>query len=639
MIIDSLVRNILKIKILLPAGIALVLIIFTLFFGVGYLIEKNTIVLVTKNAKSYVQKMQLTRAYYVENVVGDIQKYAPNIVFHYNHNGLNGKIPLPSTTIENLSEIFGKNNGLKYRLYSEYPFFNKKNRVLTDFQKEAIKFTKKNPKRAYIKKDFIDNEPVLRVAIADFMTSQTCVNCHNNHPEKTWGNNRWSVGDNRGVLEVVTPIAEDLKQNDKTKNFILFFIISIIVTLFAYYIFLMIQREQKFDKINKRLKKQILGKEKKLDELYDEYGKNVMLSEVDLNGNIIYVSELFCKISQYSKDELIGKSHRIIRHPNMPNTLFKELWEQISIGKTWRGEMRNLKQDGDSYWVYATISPIYDRHKRKIIGYKAIRKDITLEKKLELLKKSLNYKIKKAVIASKEEEKFKINESRLSQLGEMMGMIAHHWRQPLAAISATAETLQLKLMLDDYQKEFFLEQTKSISILSQNLSFTIDDFRNFFKQNREQSVTTLENIIENSLEIISSSLESQKIAIVTNFKCYKELCTYPEELRQALLNLIKNSEDILVERDIKNPQIEINSFKSGNFAYLTIKDNAGGIARKNFEKIFDPYFTTKAKRDGTGLGLYIAKIIVEEHCQGKLKAFNSLTGAIFEIELEIKNKE
>ena len=626
-------------KILTPVILASVIIISTLFFFIPYITEKNTIDAVIRNSINSVAKIKLTRAYYVENVVKDIKKYAPNIIFHYNHEGINGKIPLPTTTIHNLSKIFSEQSGLKYDIYSEYPFFNRKNRVLTPFQKEAIIWTKKNPNGIYIKRDKIDGKAVLRVAVTDYMTSRACVNCHNNHPERTWKQGKWKVGDKRGVLEVITPIDKELEANNKTRNYILSFITFMMVILFAYYTYMIIKREQELLKEKSILQKIVDNKNQEFELLFKSFDKNVIASRTDLDGRITYASEAFSKISQYSKDELLGQFHNIIRHPNMPHSLFIELWETIKNGRVWHGEMRNIKKDGSSYWVDAIISPIYKKDSRDIIGYNAIRHNITAQKEFELLNKSLEYKIEKAVTASKEKDKHMLSQSRLAQMGEMISMIAHQWRQPLSAISATAGSLTLRVLMNNYDKGYFERKIEDIASYSAHLSNTIDDFRNFFKQNKTRKETSLEDVVKSSLNIISSSLESKNIKIITNFQFSQNIDSYPNELRQVVLNLLKNAEDILIERDIKKPLIEINSSKSANNVYLTIKDNAGGIAKNNIKKIFDPYFTTKEKRDGTGLGLYMSKIIIEDHCGGKLKAFNSLTGAIFEIELKINDKE
>jgi signal transduction histidine kinase len=253
---------------------------------------------------------------------------------------------------------------------------------------------------------------------------------------------------------------------------------------------------------------------------------------------------------------------------------------------------------------------------------------------LEHINSSLESRIKVEIQNSKEKDKQLFQQSRLAQMGEMISMIAHQWRQPLTAISSTANTLSLDILMDNYEKDFFAKQIDNIAGYSQHLSSTIDDFRNFFKQNKERQDTTLEELVDNTLSIISSSLESKSIVLNTNFNSHKTINTYPNELKQVVLNLIKNAEDILLEKKIKNPQITIKTFYDDDYYSLSIADNAGGVPASIIDKIFDPYFTTKSKRDGTGLGLYMSKTIAQEHCGGELMVSNEDDGAIFTIKLK-----
>jgi signal transduction histidine kinase len=223
-------------------------------------------------------------------------------------------------------------------------------------------------------------------------------------------------------------------------------------------------------------------------------------------------------------------------------------------------------------------------------------------------------------------------------MGEMISMIAHQWRQPLAAISGAAVGLKLKVMLKKYDDKFILDICEKIIKSSGHLSKTIDDFRDFYKSNKEKKETTFKEIIEGVLDIIQISIENKNISIKVKLDYDAELKTYPNELKQVLMNLIKNAEDALLERDIKEPWILIKTYKDGKNAVLEVSDNGGGIEDDILDKIFDPYFSTKHGRDGTGLGLYMSKIIVEEHCGGKIKVTNDNLGAVFKVELENKSE-
>jgi len=218
-------------------------------------------------------------------------------------------------------------------------------------------------------------------------------------------------------------------------------------------------------------------------------------------------------------------------------------------------------------------------------------------------------------------------QSRLAQMGEMLSMIAHQWRQPLSAITATTNSLELKAKMGKLDNESIEKSTKKIREFALHLSSTIDDFRNFFKPNKEKTVTDFEQIIDSVYSIIESTLVHKNISIEIIKNSTIDLYTYEGELKQVILNLIKNAEDALIENDIEDPKITITIDAN----QLIVQDNAGGIPQYIMNKIFDPYFSTKLKKDGTGLGLYMSKTIIEEHCQGKIEVKNENGGAKFTI--------
>jgi signal transduction histidine kinase len=228
-------------------------------------------------------------------------------------------------------------------------------------------------------------------------------------------------------------------------------------------------------------------------------------------------------------------------------------------------------------------------------------------------------------------DKLMFQQSRFAQMGEMISMIAHQWRQPLNMISVTATSIQFDVMLDKIDKNKLLESTDNITEYSQHLSDTIDDFRNFFRPNKEIETTTFCDEIKSVLNIIGMSILEKNIELIKELSCKSKFSIYSNELKHVIINIIKNSEDALVENNVKNPYIKIKTYKESNTRVLEISDNGGGISKENIKKIFDPYFSTKTKRSGTGLGLYMSKIIIEEHCKGRLEVSNNTNGAVFKI--------
>ncbi len=255
---------------------------------------------------------------------------------------------------------------------------------------------------------------------------------------------------------------------------------------------------------------------------------------------------------------------------------------------------------------------------------------------LSELNKHLEKRVQTEVEKNTIKDKQLIFQSRLAQMGEMISMIAHQWRQPLAAISSAAIGLKLKTTLKKADDNLILEICEKIIYSSSHLSKTIDDFRDFYKSNKEKKDTTFSEIVDGVLSIVQASIKNKNISIDVELNFNDSIRSYPNEIKQVLMNLIKNAEDALSEVNVENPNILIRTYAKNEKAILEVCDNAGGIDKKIMEQIFDPYFSTKKAKDGTGLGLYMSKTIIEEHCNGKIYAYNDEFGAIFKIELEKK---
>ena len=255
----------------------------------------------------------------------------------------------------------------------------------------------------------------------------------------------------------------------------------------------------------------------------------------------------------------------------------------------------------------------------------------TLE--LEDINNSLELKVKNEVEKNRQKDNQMLQQSRLAQMGEMISMIAHQWRQPLTAISATAISIKMKAELDKLEKDYVMNQVTKIYEYVQHLSVTIDDFRDFFKPNKSKVETNYCEIIKGVLSIVEMSIKNHNIDLILKTTCKSKFYVYDNELKQVVLNIIKNAEDALFENRIKKPFIKIRTFSDDKNYILEVSDNAGGVDEKIQQQIFDPYFSTKTKKDGTGLGLYMSKIIIEEHCNGKLSVKNDEYGAVFRIEL------
>jgi signal transduction histidine kinase len=245
----------------------------------------------------------------------------------------------------------------------------------------------------------------------------------------------------------------------------------------------------------------------------------------------------------------------------------------------------------------------------------------------------------------KEKDRQMLQQSRLAQMGEMISMIAHQWRQPLGAISATTADMEVKLFKKRQfdlgsdegvrdMEQYSLEQLHKINGFVSHLSKTIDDFRNFFKPDKVKTSFTLQLLMERTLNLSTHLLKTKGVKIQKYYDSdLGTIYSYENEVMQVLLNIINNAVDALVENRVQEPLITVRVTTSRLGEQLvSITDNAGGIPDEIFDKIFDPYFSTK-KNAGTGLGLYMSQTIIAEHCEGSIKAENVDNGAMFTIVL------
>lgn len=254
--------------------------------------------------------------------------------------------------------------------------------------------------------------------------------------------------------------------------------------------------------------------------------------------------------------------------------------------------------------------------------------------------KDLNRRVKEEVNKNREKEKFLMYQSRLAQMGEMINMIAHQWRQPLNSVSIIIQTIGMKFKKDALSKEAMEEfQTKVLHQIDY-MSETIDSFRDFFKPEKEKKEFSLQDVILYVVNISKFEMQKNSIGFEYHQDAKLMLVGYPNELGQAILNIVNNARDQLLKMNPEKKKITITIRSEIESVTIEIADTAGGVDEKNKEKIFEPYFSTKEAKNGTGLGLYITKMIIEEHMQGKLFVKNSDEGALFTIKLPTnKDKE
>lgn len=229
----------------------------------------------------------------------------------------------------------------------------------------------------------------------------------------------------------------------------------------------------------------------------------------------------------------------------------------------------------------------------------------------------------------KQQEAIMIQQSRNAAMGEMIGNIAHQWRQPLNALSLLLQNIIFAYEMGRLDDEIINRAKSKGDLLINTMSTTIDDFRNFFKPNRDSEYFDIALQLDKTLEMLQGSLESNFIVLEKDIAPGLIVDGFPNEFSQVVLNLITNSKDALNEHAPSEKKITIvGSFKE-NQIILEIRDNGGGVPLSIIDKIFDPYFTTKEEGKGTGIGLYMSKVIVESNMHGQIKVSNDAFGSVF----------
>ena len=215
----------------------------------------------------------------------------------------------------------------------------------------------------------------------------------------------------------------------------------------------------------------------------------------------------------------------------------------------------------------------------------------------------------------------------------MISMIAHQWRQPLSVIAMDANNILVDVELDNIESDSLKNDLSDILEQTKNLSQTIDDFRNFFKPNKIKDEVLVQDIYMESYRVIDKSLSNNGIEIEHDFHSDTKIKIFSRELLQVFINILKNAKEALQEKNTEDKKIVTNIRETDTSIIVEISDNAGGVKKNIIDKIFDPYFSTKNEKNGTGLGLYMSKIIIEKHLFGKLSVTNRDDGSCFTIEL------
>lgn len=281
-----------------------------------------------------------------------------------------------------------------------------------------------------------------------------------------------------------------------------------------------------------------------------------------------------------------------------------------------------------NFYILAHIIILY------IHGVLLIEKEMVSEK-LATLNKELNKRVKSEVEKNREKEWLMMQQSRFAQTGEMLAIIAHQWRQPLNTLAMITQRIYIKYNQQSLVPDVMEEFNRNTQTQITHMSETIDDFRSFFKPEKKKKIFDIKESLDFVLSVLQAPIENHHINVVTDFEENIMVEGYRNEFSQVILNLINNAVDAFEENNnLEDATIIISLGKEEEDIYIRIEDNAGGIPEEILSHIFDPYCSTKSDKNGTGLGLYIAKIVIEKYMVGELKVENRSTGACFTIFLK-----
>ncbi len=345
-----------KNNIIIPVLIISLVILIGLFYYLPKVTLDNTLQSATKNSDNLVTHMRIFRSYYTNKILSKV-KAKTDLKINYDHEIKSDTIPLPATSIHDLGRLFTKDTDTKVRMYSSFPFPNRKDRELDSFEKESLQFFAKNPNSTFMRKERLDGEYVLRYAVPDFLSTQSCVNCHNSRVDTP--KNDWKLGDVRGVIEIITPITEELHANKDMQHKILIFISINILFLIIYYIFIAANRKKELQKMNENFEKSIKDQTKKLSltsSVFENATEGIAIC--DTKSIIVDINKTFTRITGYTSDEVIGRGISILKSGAQDKEFYKNMWRGIIKNGYWEGEITNRRKNGEIYDEILHISTV-----------------------------------------------------------------------------------------------------------------------------------------------------------------------------------------------------------------------------------------------------------------------------------------
>lgn len=325
-----------------------------------------------------------------------------------------------------------------------------------------------------------------------------------------------------------------------------------------------------------------------------------IVAATNAEGLITYVNDKFCEVSGYSREELLGNTHRIINSGHHPKAFFMDLWKTITQGKVWRGEVCNRNKSGGLYWVYTTIVPFLGEN-QKPIQYLAIRYEIT--------------DLKQAEQTIVQQQERLVAASRLSAIGEMAAAITHEINNPLGVILGRVEMLKAILNDGNFEVHDLLRIADTIEVTGQRIAKIVRSMKTMAHHSQETDVkerVSVQALIEEALDLCYYRFQNHGVHIKKPFfeKTLMVECA-SHQLAQVLVNLLNNSFDAI--QQMKEKWVAIEVLEREESVEISISDSGPGIPPEVQKKMFDPFYSTKPVQFGTGLGLSISQGILRKN--------------------------
>jgi PAS domain S-box-containing protein len=361
---------------------------------------------------------------------------------------------------------------------------------------------------------------------------------------------------------------------------------------------------------------------------------------------ILDVNYSLCAMLGYTKDEMIGKNPFDFIHSDKHN-LCKEQVDLIDDVSNRIYELAFETKKGNTVHMLTNATTMYDQYGNiktfafmtDISKQKKIEEDLRKRQdKIEEINDSLESRIQHEVEKNREKDQMMYQQSRLASMGEMIGNIAHQWRQPLNIMALVMQDIYISDQLGNLTSEKIEASYEKSNNLLQYMSQTIDDFRNFFQHGGEKSEFSIKEALESVHNLVSTNLAYNHIQCMIEVRQDSIIQGGLNEFKQVLINILNNAQEAIQSNASLAKEINILITQEDENAIISVKDDGGGIQKELINRIFDPYFTTKNQTQGTGLGLYMSKQIIENSMCGSLAARNIKNGAEFIISIPIKKE-